>query len=97
MLDSILRVSGDKESDWTIEHEPAEERFKAGQEAMKAGDRWRGYQTCMYTRVFYKGDAGDFSHKLDNDKLGLSEESIDGATRKALDMVKNDYSYFSRG
>lgn len=97
MLDSILRVSGDQESDWTIDYEPAEERFKAGQEYMKGGDFLRGYQTCMYTRVFYKDGSGDYSHKLDNEKLGISEENVDQATKKALEMVKNDYNYFARG
>ncbi len=96
MLDSVLRVTGDKESDWTIGNEPAEERWNRGQQELKGGNFMVGYQTCMYTRVFYKDGSGDFSQKLDNDKLGLKEENLDEATKTAVDMVKNGYNYMAR-
>lgn len=96
MLDSLLRVTGDKESDWTIEHEPAEARWKKAHDAMQAGD-FSGYVPRMYTRVFYKDGCGDFSHKLDNARLGLLEENQDAATKRAVDMVNSGYNYFARG
>lgn len=97
MFDSILRVTGDKESDWKIEYEPSVERYKQGQECLQGGDRMRGYQTVMYTRVFYQDGCGDFSSKLDNDKLGLPKESLDEATKEAVKMAEAGYSYFARG
>ena len=97
MLDSILRVTGDKEADWIIESEPSEARLKRGQKALQDGDFATGYQTCMYTRVFFKDGSGDFSQKLDNEKLGLKEENLDEATKQAVEMVKNGYNYFARG
>ena len=39
MFESVLRVTGDKESDWTINYEDVKERYKAGVEQMKGGDR----------------------------------------------------------
>ena len=96
MFDSILRVIGDKESDWKIDYEPAVERYKAGQEFMKGSDRVGGYQQVMYTRVFYKDGSGDFSSKLDNDKLGLPQENLDEETKVAVQMVEEGYNYFAR-
>ena len=37
MFASMLRVTGDKESDWTIEYQNAQERYKQGQEWLKEG------------------------------------------------------------
>lgn len=98
MLNSILRVTGAKESEWTIEHQPAVERWKEAQELKQSGkDFLRGYQTAMYTRVLYKDGSGDYSDKLDNDKLGLPEENLDEATKEAVEMVEAGYNYFARG
>ena len=96
MLASILRVTGAKESDWSIESEPAEERWKAGQEYLKGSDFGRGYLTCMYTLVFYKDGSGDHSDMLDNDKLGLPQEDLDQATKGAVELVESGYNYFAR-
>ena len=87
MLDSVLRVTGDKESDWTIEKEDVKERYKSGVEQMRGGDRV-GFIKMMYARVFFPGD-GDYEskHGLHNDVLGLPKEDMDGATKRALDMV----------
>ena len=96
MLDSVLRVTGTKESDWTIETEGAKKRWEEGQEYLKGSDRGRGYLTCMYTRVFYKDGSGDFSPKLDNEKLGLPKDSLDEATERAVKLVEDGYNYFAR-
>lgn len=98
MLDSLLRVTGTKESDWTVEQQPAEERWKEAQRLMQSGENvMRGYMTSMYTRVFYKDSCGDFSDKLDNDELGLPKEDFDEATKEAVRMVERGYNYVNRG
>lgn len=33
----MLRVTGDKESDWTIEYQNAQQRYKQGQEWLEEG------------------------------------------------------------
>ena len=98
MLDSILRVTGDKETDWTIVNENAQERYKEGQELMKQGgaNAGKGYLQCMYTRIFYNDGSGQFNDKLDNDKLGLPEENLDEATKEGMKLVKSGYNYFTR-
>jgi hypothetical protein len=98
MLDSILRVTGEKEADWTIVNENAQERYKEGQELMKQGgaNAGKGYLQCMYTRIFYNDGSGQFNDKLDNEKLGLPEESLDEATKEGVELVKSGYNYFTR-
>ncbi|KAK5170286.1 uncharacterized protein LTR77_004873 [Saxophila tyrrhenica] len=99
MLDSILRVTGEKESDWTIKYQPAQERWQEACEMMKEGGSkaGQGYIQKMYSRVFYKDGSGDFTDKLDNERLGLPKESLDEATKRALEMVEGGYNYFARG
>lgn len=90
MLDSVLRVTGEKEPDWTVEYQDAKERWQQGQAWMKEGGAkaGAGYIQTMYSRVFYKDGSGDFSDKLDNEKLGLPKEDLDEATKKALELVE---------
>ncbi|EXJ57220.1 hypothetical protein A1O7_07567 [Cladophialophora yegresii CBS 114405] len=87
MFESVLRVSGDKEDAWTVRHEDVRERYRAGVEEMKAGDRM-GFVKLLYARVFFPGD-GDYESKrgLHNDILGLPKEDFDEATKRALDIV----------
>lgn len=85
MLDSVLRVTGDKINDWTVSKEPAQERFVAGVEAMKKGDR-AGFVKMLYTRVFYADGCGDYetSKGTSNALLGLPKEDLDEATKAAI-------------
>jgi hypothetical protein len=98
MFDSVLRVTGEKESDWTIVNENAQERYKQGQELMKEGgaSAGKGYIQCMYTRIFYNDGSGQYNDKLDNDKLGLPTEDLDEATKEGIKLVESGYNYFTR-
>ena len=96
MFASVLRVTGDKESDWTIESEPVEQRWNDSFEYLKGSDRMRGFVTRMYSRVFFKDGSGDYSDKLDNEKLGLPKEDLDSATKVGLQMHDAGYNYFTR-
>lgn len=88
MLDSLIRVTGTKLDDWKIDYESAEERYNAGVDRMKKGDR-SGFVQMMYTRVFYKGGGGDFetSMGLQNGVLGLPKEDLDEYTKVALQIA----------
>ena len=90
MLDSVLRVTGDKISDWKITKEPAKGWYAAGIAAMKAGDRM-GFVRMMYTRVYYDDGSGDYekARGLVNGVLGLPKEDIDEATRAAIQCSKD--------
>jgi hypothetical protein len=85
MLASVLRVTGTKEADWHITHEPAKERFEKALEGMKNGDR-PAFARWLYTRVFFDDESGDFEKRLglSNDVLGLPKEDLDEATRRAI-------------
>jgi uncharacterized protein YbjT (DUF2867 family) len=88
MFDAILRVTGDKESDWTITHVPSKERYAEGIKKMQNGDR-SGFAESMYTRVFYPDGCGNFEHQgLSNGLLELPEEDLDEATKAAVEKSK---------
>lgn len=86
MFESVLRVTGDKESDWKIGYEGAEERFKRGGELMRSG-QMVGFGILLYARMFYDDGAGNFNDKLDNEALGLPKEDFDEATKVAIQMA----------
>jgi hypothetical protein len=89
MLASVLRVTGENESDWTIKSQPAEERFKHAVDLIQSGDR-SGFELAMYTRCFFKDGVGNYEKdgKLDNDILGLPMEDLDEATAFAVRMAE---------
>lgn len=97
MLDSIQRVSGQTDADWTIEYEPSADRWKRGMESLKNGDR-SGMATAMYARTFYPNGDGDIQSKgqLDNEVLGLPKEDMVEASRRAVELIESGYNYFNR-
>ncbi|KAI0416487.1 putative oxidoreductase CipA [Xylaria grammica] len=93
----VLRVSGTKESDWTIQYEPAVERYEEAKKRLFSGDH-EAFARLLYTRTFYNNGDGDFEsrHGLDNDKLGLAketQESLDAQTKHAFDLSASGYKY----
>lgn len=88
MLESVYRVTGTTEADWTITKESSIERYTNGLKEMYEGSR-NGFAKMLYTRVFYPDGCGDIEHKgTINDLLGLPTEDIDAATRVAVDRAK---------
>lgn len=88
MFESVLRVTGDTERDWTIKYENVAERYQRGLEMFKAG-QMVGFGILLYARVFSDDAAGDYNAKLDNDVLGVSVEDLDEATKVAVDMARD--------
>lgn len=89
MLASVIRVTGSNESDWSMTKEPCQERYAAGVQELKEGNRL-GLAKLMYTRIFYPDGNGDLesSRGLSNSVLGLPEEDLDRATRAAIERAK---------
>ena len=85
MFDSVLRVTGDKESDWKISYEPVKERYARGKEMMQKGSM-AGFGMMLYARLFYPDGAADFNDRLDNEALGLPKEDLDEFTKLATEM-----------
>ena len=97
MFESWKRVSGDNDSDWTIEKEPSKERYQKGMEAMKSAQdpisARMGAAMASFVRVFFPNGGGDYesTRGLDNAKLGLPKEDLDERTAVAKEMVEQGY------
>ena len=89
MLQSALRVTATKESEWAVSKEPAQERFGSAMKAIQAGD-FSAFPRTM-ARLFYPDGCGDFEHNKGtiNSLLGLPQEDIDEATKAAVERSKN--------
>ena len=92
MLDSLHRVLGTSDEDWTITKQPAEERYQQGMQQLQGGDML-GFAKAMYARCFTKGAGGDYEtgYGIDNEKLGLPREDLDEATKRAVEMVNSGF------
>ena len=88
MWESVMRVTGTGVGDWKVEREDAKERYRKGMDAMGKGD-WGGMARAMYSRVFWEDGIGwhEATKGLDNGKVGLEKEDLDGATRRAVEMA----------
>lgn len=88
MLDSVLRVTGDKLEDWTVQKEPARERYASAAKALQSGERM-AYVRMMYTRVFFDDGNGNFEARegTSNKLLGLQQESLDEATARSIERA----------
>jgi hypothetical protein len=97
MFASWKRVSGDKDEDWTIDHEPVQERYKRGVAEMQNGSV-QGRAVAMFSRVFFPNGDGNHEdkHGLANSLLGLPREDLDERTKVAKDMIANNFSEFVR-
>ena len=90
MMESVLRVTGDKPEDWKVSHENHKERYEAGKKELQNGDL-RGFGKLLYTRVFYPdGLASPQKNSgTHNELLGLPQEDLDECTKVAIRMAEN--------
>ncbi|KAF2424493.1 NAD(P)-binding protein [Tothia fuscella] len=94
MLDSLNRVLGTTDADWTITSETTAQRQKDGQKELAEGSM-RGFAKLMYSRVFFPGGGGDYTGKgLANDALGLPKDDLDEATKRAVELAESDLDHF---
>lgn len=87
MLESVLRVTGTTETDWSITKEPAEKRYADGMKEIQEGKPSGFAKMC--TRVFFSDGCGNFEHQKNklNDLLDLPVENIDEATAVAMERA----------
>ncbi|KAK9447965.1 uncharacterized protein V1518DRAFT_375798 [Limtongia smithiae] len=87
IFDSVLRVTGTTEADWTITYEPSVERYKRNVGEMYAGSR-EAFVRQLYTRVFFQDGKGNAekTRGLHNKLLGLPmDEDLDEFTKLAIE------------
>ncbi|KAK2041236.1 NAD(P)-binding protein [Colletotrichum somersetense] len=88
MFESIKRVTETVDFDWDVKYENPEERWKAGHESLRLGDR-SGFSRLMYARIFFSSNDGDVKNKygLANEDLALPEEDLDNASDEAVRLL----------
>ena len=89
VLDSMHRVMGTTDADWEITYETTANRVRDGYEAVKRGDL-EGRGKLLYGFLFDPStEISDYgaTGELANGILGLPEEDLDAATKRAVDMV----------
>ncbi|OAA55760.1 NAD(P)-binding domain protein [Cordyceps fumosorosea ARSEF 2679] len=95
MLDSVHGVLGTTDADWTVAKVDAQARYDAGRKLLGGPEGHKGFSHCLYTRTFFQDGGGDFSGRVVKEALGLPEEGMDEATRRAVDMAMKagDFEY----
>ncbi|KAF1829858.1 NAD(P)-binding protein [Decorospora gaudefroyi] len=90
MLESLHRVLGTTDAEWTISYEEPAERLRAGKEQFAKGE-FLGFAKALYAAVFVDENA-DFETRrgVDNGALGLGSEDLDAATRRAVAMAEGE-------
>lgn len=86
IFDSVKRVTGTTDADWTITREATKKRYEDGLSQVKRGNM-AGFSKMLYSRAFFPEDPSDISSKAQNTLLGLPDESIDESTLVAIDLV----------
>lgn len=92
MFESVKRVTGTTDADWTISYENSEERYKKAVQDLHGGDR-NGFIRLLYTRTFYPGGGGDYetTKGLQNKVLDLPKEDLDEATKEGIRLSLNGF------
>ncbi|KAF2450711.1 putative oxidoreductase CipA-like protein [Karstenula rhodostoma CBS 690.94] len=91
MFESVKRVTGTTDVDWSISHETSEQRWKNSMDEIKKGNL-SAFTKMLYSRAWFpNGDADhESSRGLHNDVLGLPVENLDEGTTVAVRMAEND-------
>jgi hypothetical protein len=91
MFESVKRVTGTTDADWTITKENSLKRYQDAVEKMKQGDM-AAFGRQLYTRSFFPDSNNDYESKrgLHNDLFGLPQEDLDEWTKEAIRMAENN-------
>ncbi|KAK3351163.1 hypothetical protein B0H65DRAFT_109086 [Neurospora tetraspora] len=92
MLDSVHRVMGTTDEDWTITKESSVARRERGLKLM-ATDPSHRFVLALYASIFLPDEVSWFGkatfdqEEVDNQLLGLPKEDLDEATKRAVDIA----------
>lgn len=91
MFESVKRVTGTTDADWTITYESSEERWKEAHAAVSQGN-FGAFAKQLYSRMFFPNGDGDFESKreLHNGLLRLPVEDLDEYTAIGVRMGENN-------
>jgi len=87
ILDSLHRVLGTRDTDWTIRYEDVEKRFGDGMRELGEG-KMLGFAKALYAGV-WRSEGADYECNggLNNGALGMEKEDLDRATKRAVEMA----------
>ncbi|KAK3302465.1 uncharacterized protein B0T15DRAFT_306271 [Chaetomium strumarium] len=97
MFESWKRATGETDADWTIEYEPAQERYQRGIAQMRSAtdplSKRMGAATAAFVRLFFRSGDGDYesTRGLANDALGLPKDDLDERTAGAKKMLDEGF------
>ncbi|KAJ4293814.1 hypothetical protein N0V88_005327 [Collariella sp. IMI 366227] len=97
MLNSLHRVLGTKDEDWEIRYETTGKRMWEGAAQLKAGN-YMGFARLLYADIFRPTNTlstAAATREADNVVLGLPEEDLDEATKRAVVMSEGGYNPFA--
>jgi NAD(P)H-binding len=88
MFESVKRVTGTTDADWTITDESSEKRWKSARDALLNHGDSHAFAKMLYSRTFFPNGGGDIkaNRTLHNDVLGLEKEDLDKFTAVAVSM-----------
>lgn len=91
MFESVKRVTGTTDADWSITDETSEQRWKESMAEIKKGN-FSAFTKMLYSRTWFpNGDADhESSHGLHNEVLGLPVENFDEWTTIAVRMAEEN-------
>lgn len=87
IFESVKRVTGTTDADWTVTSESTQKRYEEGLALVKKGNM-AGFGKLLYSRSFYPEESGDHAALAQNELLGLPQEDLDESTKAGIDMVK---------
>ena len=87
IFESVKRVTGTTDADWSISRESAQQRWKEGMSEVQKGN-FAAFTRMLYSRMFFASGDGDYESKrgTDNAVLGLPVEDLDESTRVSVRM-----------
>jgi hypothetical protein len=90
ILDSAIRATGTKESDWEIKTQGPEDAIQASREAVAAGNMM-AFVGEFYTAHMQEGRGGNYEEKAakDAEVLGLEKENLDEVVKRVVEEMKN--------
>ncbi|KAI9929678.1 hypothetical protein MW887_001153 [Aspergillus wentii] len=91
MFDSLKRVTGTDDADWTISNETSAQRWRDGRDELQSG-QYTGFIKQLYSRIFFPGGDGDYETTpgTHNAVLGLPKEDLDEATRRSVEIFGSE-------
>jgi uncharacterized protein YbjT (DUF2867 family) len=89
VLNSILRATGEKESDWEIKNSTTEEVLKASEEEIAKGNPM-AFVKGFYTQHLREGYGGDYQCQAVRDAavLGTEEDDLDTVVKGVVDELE---------